>query len=228
MSPKTETSFNWAIYADATFAGLSALIPVIGVDWLFEQYFKRRIPSAIAKSHGQSLPLIVQYELNKNHNRAGCVKSCLLLPVLTGFWLLKKLSKKILYFLSVKEAADNVNYYWHQAFLIDYALTTGHLEAAESARKVRITIDSVIDESVSSPLYPLARQVVENVPHVLRTFFKVLRGKNSNVVNQTRQAMNDKWAEFAIYLQTVAKKYEHRYQTTEFEQITDQPKETSQ
>ena len=76
MSAKVETSFDWAMYADATYAGLSALIPVIGVDWLFEQYFKRRIPSAIAKGRGQKLPLIVQYELNKNHNRAGCVQSC--------------------------------------------------------------------------------------------------------------------------------------------------------
>jgi hypothetical protein len=133
MSPKVDTSFNWATYADATFAGLSALIPIIALDWLCEQYFKRRIPSAIAKSRGTTLPLAVQYELNKNHNRAGCVKSCLLLPILTGFWLLKKLSKKILYFLSVKEAADNVNYYWHQAFLMDYALTAGHLETPELA-----------------------------------------------------------------------------------------------
>jgi hypothetical protein len=227
MVQKAETSFDWVMYADATYAGLSALIPIIGVDWLFEQYFKRRIPSAIAKGRDQSLPLIVQYELNKNYNRAGCVKSCLLLPVLTGFWLLKKFSKKILYFLSVKEAADNVNYYWHQAFLIDYALVAGHLETPESAKKVRITIDNIIDQSVSSPLYPLAGQVVENVPHVLRTFFKVLRGKNSDVANQTQQAMSSKWAEFATYLQTIVQKYEEGYQTIELEQPKDQQKEES-
>ena len=227
MSPNAKTSFNWAIYADATFAGLSALVPIIALDWLFEQFFKRRIPGAIARTQGKTLPIAVKHELNKNHNRMGCVKGCLLLPVLTGFWLLKKLSKKILYFLSVKEAADNVNYYWHQAFLIDYALTAGHLETPESARKARITIDNIMETTVGSPLYPLAGQVVEHVPHVLRTFFKVLRGKNSNVATQTQLAMSDKWAEFAAYLQTVAQKYEQSYQTADRDPPINQQKEAS-
>jgi hypothetical protein len=73
----------------------------------------------------------------------------------------------------------------------------------------------------------LAGQIVEHVPHVLRTFFKVLRGKNSNVANQTQMAMSDKWAEFAAYLQTVAQKYEQNYQTAELNPPITQQKEES-
>ena len=36
---EAEVSFDWPMYADATFAGLSLLVPIPLLDWVFEQFF---------------------------------------------------------------------------------------------------------------------------------------------------------------------------------------------
>lgn len=207
---KPTTTFEWPLYADATLAGLSALIPIIGIDWFFEDYFRRRIPAAVARRQERTLSLAVRYELNR-YNSGGCLKSCLLLPLVTGFWVLKKLSKKILYFLSVKEAADQMNFYWHRAFLLDYALAAGHLETTESARMARQAIEQVVELNLSSPVYQLARQITANAHHILRSVFDAVRGKETRLIRQTRTAMDSKWSEFESYLKTLAQQYETIY-----------------
>ena len=44
------SGFDWRIYADATCAGLSVLIPLPFVDTAFETVFRRRIPGTIARA----------------------------------------------------------------------------------------------------------------------------------------------------------------------------------
>ena len=40
LPPQPNTTFDWLIYADATFAGLSVLIPIPIIDWIFENIFR--------------------------------------------------------------------------------------------------------------------------------------------------------------------------------------------
>ena len=211
------TAFEWAIYADATFAGLSTLIPIIGVDWLFEQIFRRRMPQSIAEYRNHKLLPFAKDHLNKSD--AGCLKTLLMLPLILTIGLLKKLSRKILYFLTIKEAIDQINYYWHRAFLIDYMLSVGHLDNEESTRIARIAMDEVLEESVVSPLLQLAEQVVKRTRHIFRTLRGARKGTEDDVVAQKKSLMIERWGEFEAYFETIAARYDQAFQIISNRQV---------
>jgi hypothetical protein len=62
--PPPQSVFEWPVYADATFAGLAVLFPIIVLDWALEEYFRRRMPRTIARYHRQTLPLAVIWAVN--------------------------------------------------------------------------------------------------------------------------------------------------------------------
>ena len=207
---KPPTSFDWAIYADATFAGLSMLIPVPLLDLLFEQIFRRRMPQAIARRRGQRLSPAVLQVLN----RWGCSWApCSLLPFWLLFQLGKRLSKKILYFLSVKEAVDTLSYYWHRAFLLDYTLQAGHLVNPASAGLARQAMDEILANPQISPLHQLASQVIAQSRHVLQTLWRVVRrGREDETIAQDKQTMRAAWRDVSAYLDDVALGYQTTYE----------------
>ncbi len=210
---KPETTFHWAIYADATAAGLSALIPVPGVDWLFEQFFRRRMPGSIAGRRRQSLaPQIIK---TLNRGETNWLKSCLLLPFQGLYWLLKKISRKILYFLTVKEAVDQVSFYWHQAFLIDYMLLEGHLESEATTAAARRAMERVLRDIHRSPLRHLAWELVENTRHLGRSFLRALwrfrRGRDETLFEEKKSLLSRHWAEFTEYFENLATLYDQAY-----------------
>jgi hypothetical protein len=147
---KPDTSFSWNRYADATLAGLAPLIPIPVLDLLVESFFLRRMPSRIAKSrHRRLSPDVVKI---LNQGEAGCLHGCLTLPFGALLELIKLVSRKLLYFLSVKQATDQISYYWHEAFLIDYMLAMGHLDRVETARAGRQAMRQVMHATTTSPL----------------------------------------------------------------------------
>lgn len=206
---RTPTTFSWAIYADATFAGLALLIPVPLLDVLFEQFFRRRMPRTIARARSQQL----HPEVTRLLNRWGCSTAALLLfPLWLAFWLLKRLSKKILYFLTVKDAADSLNYYWHRAFLLDYMLRAGHLDDPAQARRAAEALARTLASVGESPLTGLARQVVRQSHHVLRSLFSVLRrGPEAEALEPGRNTMAGTWDRFQSYLESVGARYQATY-----------------
>ena len=212
-APQPNTNFDWAIYADATFAGLSVLIPFVGLDWAFESFFRYRMPLTIAKRRQKKLPPGVQRELNKSD--AGCMQSCMTLPFKTVLVLLKKLSRKILYFLTIKEAADQLNYYWHQAFLIDYMLVEGHLVDEESAMIARHAMRHVLEETDTSPLNQLAGQVIAGSRHVLGSLRRVRRQDEEDaMLREKKSLMAQYWVEFSEYFEELAHFYHQSYDQT--------------
>ena len=98
--------FDWAVYADATFAGLAILIPIPLLDVFVEWLFRRRMPQAIAKRNGRKLSRPIVFHLN---NRPGKWWGCFLWPIALTLLLLKRLFRTILYFLTIKEATDNLS-----------------------------------------------------------------------------------------------------------------------
>lgn len=204
------SKFEWRIYANATFAGLAVLIPIIGLDWAFEEIFRRRMATSIAKYRQQPLADFAITALNSSDTT--CRESCLMLPLLLTVGLIKKLSKKILYFLTVKEAADKLNYYWHRAFLIDYMLLVGHLETEESAKIARQAMDEVLENIVVSPLRQVAAQVISRSKHILRTLRRAQKGVEDEVVRQNKVIMLEHWREFEVYFQQLAQAYIEQYQ----------------
>jgi len=210
-----QTEFDWAIYANATFAGLAVLIPIPIIDWLFEEFFRRRIPGAIARRRDYDLSPAVIGILNK-YQSEGCLKSLLLLPVKVTIDLLKRISRKILYFLTIKEATDKVSHYWHQAFLVDYALLAHHLHDEETTVIARRAITEVLDTITTSPLRQLSQRVTTGSRHILRTLLqKVRRGTEDDMddmIEEKKSQMVEDWGNFAEYFQALAGQYERAYQ----------------
>jgi hypothetical protein len=208
---KIPPRFDWSIYADATFAGLAALIPLPLVDLYFEWLFRRRMVRAIALRNGRLLNTPTINEINRNRNSR--LQGCLLWPLKTIFSFLKKLSRKILYFLAIKEAVDNLNYYWHRAFLLDYMIRAGYLDQspAEIARAAQ-TLDLVLKQTDESPLTQLARQVVGSVRYVLRSLWRWRRRGEEDVATVTaREQMSQRWRDFDTYFQGLILLYNETY-----------------
>ncbi len=198
---KVPPRFDWAIYADATFAGLAALIPLPLVDLYFEWLFRRRMVRAIALKNGRELNTPTLNELNRN--RSGRLRGCLLWPIKLVYTFLKKLSRKILYFLAIKEAVDNLNTYWHRAFLLDYMMRAGYLDhSQEEVVLAAEALHLVLKETNESPLLQLARQVVGSVRHVLLSLWRWRRrGEEDATVKEARSQMSQRWGDFQAYFQ---------------------------
>lgn len=203
------TAFHWSLYADATFAGLSMLVPIPFVDSAFEWFFKRRVPGAVARWRGRRLAPGVADELNRE--KGSWWESCLLLPVTLTWGLIKRLSKKVLYFLTVKEATDHLSYQWHRAFLIDYALQQGHLESPASAEVARLALEYALATATTSPLEQLAQRLVPHTRHVTRSLRKARKGEEDEMIAQQRSMMAKAWAGFGEYLADVAFRYDRAF-----------------
>jgi hypothetical protein len=205
---KPQTTFDWAIYADATFAGLSPLIPIPLLDLAFEWFFKRRLLGSITRRRGRPLQPAVYQTMNRGE---GCAEGCLLWPVKLIFVLLKRISRKLLYFLTIKEATDQLSHYWHRAFLLDYMLALGHLDTPESAEIARQALDKVLSTPDTSPLHQFAQQIAHGTRHIWRTLRRARRGTEDELIAEKKSHMARAWDDFAGYLQEVAVRYEQLY-----------------
>lgn len=208
MSPQPKTNFDWSMYADATLAGLSVLIPIPFLDSVFETFFRRRMPTAIARSRGRVLPASIRAELQPASRSV--VHACLALPLTLTIGLVQRVSRKLLYFLTVKEATETLSQYWHRAFLLDYMLAAGHVETEASAHIAAQAMEQVL-ATTSSPLTQLARQVIAQTRHIWQTLRGARRGHDDDVIEQTRAQLEQRWGDFAGYFEAVAARYDHHY-----------------
>lgn len=146
-----------------------------------------------------------------NRSRTGCRQSCLLWPFTLVYIFLKRLSRKILYFLTVKEATDQLSHYWHRAFLLDYALVQGHLDDVESAELAATALEQVLNDITTSPLNQLARQIIAGTSHVWRTLRGARRDQEDEVITETRSRMARTWDNFGDYFEQVGAVYNQNY-----------------
>lgn len=210
LDPAPRTQFDWGIYADATFAGLSVLIPVPLVDLFFEWLFKRRMPKSIARRNGRDIPFVAIRELNRG--RYGCWPGCLVWPILLALEFLKRLYRTVLYFLTIKVATDQLSYYWHRAFLIDYMIQRGDLDDLASAQMAAEALHDVLNSINTSPLLSLARQVINSASHIRRTIWGwIRRQQEDEVVTGTREQMAHAWNDYEGYLREIAARYDETF-----------------
>lgn len=127
--------------------------------------------------------------------------------------LIKRISKKILYFLTIKEASDQVSLYWHQAFLMNYMLLRGNLTDAESAKAARQAMWQVIETTYRSSLLQLAQQIVGGTGPILRSLLKFRQGHEDELVQNTKkEQMFGWWADFQAYFEALAALYDQTCQ----------------
>lgn len=206
MPDARTTDFDWSRYADATLAGLSVLIPIPFVDDAFEAFFRKRIPGAVARSRGRTLSGEVRAVLEEDDGRGGCAT----LPARLVIGLFKRLSRKLLYFLTVKQATDRLSYYWYRAFLTDHMLASGHLESTDSARTAHQAMEELL-ATTAGPLPRLAQQMVAQMRNVWPALRRARRGEESDEVRQTRNQLERRWNELSEHLSAVAVRYDEAY-----------------
>ncbi|HEX2208317.1 MAG TPA: hypothetical protein VHG93_11595 [Longimicrobium sp.] len=202
------TDFEWSRYADATLAGLSVLIPIPFVDDAFEAFFRKRIPAAVAQSRGRTLSSEVRAVLEEEDAAGG--GGCAALPARLVIGLFKRLSRKLLYFLTVKQATDRLSHYWYRAFLMDHMLASGHLESAGSARIAHHAMEELL-ATTTGPLRRVARQMVTQMHDVWPALRRARRGEETDEVRQTRHQLERRWNELAEHLAAVAARYDEVY-----------------
>jgi hypothetical protein len=216
------TDFDWVVYADATFAGLSILIPIPFVDALLEEYFRRRMPRDIARRRGRALSPAVLRLVNRRRGK-GFLAGCLMLPVDLIIYVLRNLYRTVLYFLSVVDASEKLSYYWHRAFLLDYSVGRGHLDNVERAAIASQTIHRVLETTQTSPMINLASQIIETARSQIRGLLRAIirfvrRQEETQGVKNTRNTIAAQWAEFHDYLVELAGRYDAAYAGIELEQ----------
>ncbi len=162
------TTFDWRIYAEATCAGLTALLPLPFVDLAFEAYFRRRMPTTIAKVRKQDLADGARSRLGRGLGKLISLEGCLALPLGVARYIVKKIWRKIIYVFAIADATSLVSAYWHRAYLLDHLIKAGHLGPEVDWPRSTAVFEKVLEETDTGPLMGLARQTVASVHRVFR------------------------------------------------------------
>jgi hypothetical protein len=211
MDAEKGTTFDWHIYADATCAGLSVLIPLPLVDIVFETIFRRRIPGKIARALGRTIDRATGVALARPVNELLSASGCLAVPLMIIRYILRRLWRKIIYIFAVKDATTALTEYWHRAFLIDHMIRAGHLDPdTDTTLAVRV-FRHVLDQIDPSPLTGLARQTMANVQHVLRLLVRARRMGASEVTRSLGDVLASHWRVAEASLLSTAELYDGFY-----------------
>jgi len=204
--------FDWRVFADATCAGLTPLVPLPLVDVALENVFRRRLPASICRARGvtpapgavaalgQGLPWL-------------SARGCLMVPLALILYLLKRLSRKLLYFLAVREAANTLSAYWHRAFLLDHLARSGRLSGDGFGVEVRRAFEAVLEEAPTGALTHIARQVVRGSRHVVRSLWRARRRGADEAFPQEAALLSHQWAGIAEHLEGLVARFEQRLPT---------------
>lgn len=210
--------FDWLVYADATAAGLAVLIPIPILDWLLEQYFKRRMAGVIAKRNGRSITPAIRRALDAPSK--GLWPGCLMWPIRLLLYLLKNIYRTLIFILSIKDATDNLSYYWHRAFLLDYMAHRGDLDNLARAQIAGQAMNEVLDNITTSPLTGLAQQIVHHgrltIRQALRLLFRWRRKQEEpRAISESRQELASQWPTLRNYFAGIAQGYVAAYTAIE-------------
>jgi hypothetical protein len=211
-----DTEFDWHIYADATFAGLSVLLPIPFVDAILEEIFRRRMPRNIARWRGRTLPQASYLEINRT--REGCWPGCLLWPVEALLFIIRTIYRNIIFVLSVYDASVKLSYYWHRAFLLDYMIRRGDLDTPMKARLAGAAMQEAMGNMQLSPFINLAGQVIDqarqHIGALMKSVFRFIRRHEATKeTERTWLGIAEQWAGFKDYLLDLAGRYDTAYET---------------
>jgi hypothetical protein len=153
LTRASETGNQRGLVTYAIFVGLTPLIPVPVLDDLAQSYFRRRLVRMLAASHGRALGPEDFDALASERGGGGCLSGCLVQALV---YPLKKVFRKVFYFLEWKRAADLTSQTYHFGYLLNYALQPREggesLVALRGAVAVREAIDAVCREAPIKPV----------------------------------------------------------------------------
>jgi len=211
MGETQSTDFDWRIYADATAAGLTALIPIPLVDLAFESTFRRRIPGAVARARNRVVTTSDRIRLSQGEKKGLSLAGCLILPVSMGRYILKKIWRKVVYVFAVTDATKQVSEYWHRAYLTDHMVRSGHLEDGADTDWAILVYGQVLREIDPSPLMDLAREVVTASHRVFRTLIRARKSGAAATTAAFGEILKEHWEAADQSLQEAALRYNELY-----------------
>ncbi len=183
---------DWRLWADATCAGLSALVPIPLLDLGFERFFRRRIPRAVAKVRGITLDPEVDRVLGRRFGSA-LMGGCLGVPITVGRSLLRSVWHKVIYVLAVADATSLISEYWHRAYLINHLARAGYLAPDVDRAAVLRTFEQALREADTSPLKGIARQVAGRARHGLKLLLRARREGAAAATEPVAELVRARW-----------------------------------
>ena len=205
------TTFDWRIYAEATCAGLTALLPLPFVDLAFEAYFRRRMPATIARVRGGDLADGARHRLGRGLGNLVSIEGCLALPLGVARYIVKKIWRKVVYVFAIADATSLVSAYWHRAYLLDHLVKAGHLGPDVDWPRSSVVFEKVLTETDTGPLMGLARQTVASVHRVFRLLVLAKRRDAAEETESLSMILRSHWDAAESSLMEVAVRYNTEY-----------------
>jgi len=208
-NPKSD--LDWRIFADATSAGLSVLIPLPLVDIVFETIFRCRIPATIARVRGRQIAPEVRQRLGRGLDGPLSLSGCLAVGLAAVKYVLRRIWRKIIYIFAIKDATTALTEYWHRAYLIDHMVRAGHLEPGADADLALRVSTGVLRDIDPGPLAGLARLAIANTHHVFRLLARARRLGAAEVTRSLGEALSSHWRNAEDSMRETASLYNERY-----------------
>ncbi len=182
MSTPTKTQRTIATHA--VLAGLTPLIPVPVVDDLANTYFRQRLVRSLAAARGRTLTAKDAEALAAERESgclAGCAGTLLVYP-------LKKVFRKIFFFLEWKRAVDLASRTYHFGYLVDHLFAERLDETSgRSAADIGAAIDAVCREAPIKPLEAAVGATFRQSRSVLSAGAKLLERSLRRVVGRKKK-----------------------------------------
>ncbi len=141
--------------------GLCPLIPLPFLDDVLVRSIRRRMVRSLLRRAGHDATEAQARRLTRTERR-GLLLGCLVGVV---WYAIRKISRKILYFLAVKDCVDVASRLLHEGWLLQYALSRGVLPAGalrdEDLDRVRDAIERACERVDTRPLEQLLRRLFD-------------------------------------------------------------------
>ena len=143
--------------------GLCPLIPIPFLDDLLIKQIRLRMFKTQIIEAGLKLSDAQLDTLSKSPGQ-GCLRGCLIFIIIQGpLYILKKIFRKIFFFLAVKDAVDITSKLLHEGWLVQHMLTQSHLNQetltdSASLEKLRDAMLATCEEMDTRPLNQILRR----------------------------------------------------------------------
>ncbi len=200
------------LVADSELTGLCPLIPVPLLDDFARDLLRKRLvghlatASGTAMADGEAKILACGYQ---PVSTSGCARGCLRLALVRSVVFLitvifRKITRKILFFLTIKDAVETFDKNFHEGYLLRHALSLGVLRQPALAGaapaqvdprllEVRGAVEAVIRQTDTRPVTNLARSVFAGsrrlVKRTAKAMARVLRRRQGAGEDEIRERL---------------------------------------
>lgn len=209
--PIEHTLFDWRIYAEATCAGLTPLVPIPFLDLALEAVFRRRMPGKISSVRHRDLAPQAGSALSRGTGAIVSVEGCLKIPFAVIRYVLRRIWRKLIYVFAIADAAKLTSEYWHRAYLLDHLIRAGHAEPGVDWPRAAEVFAAVLRDTDTSPLTGLAQQTVSNAHRVAGMLLRARKRGAAEETESLSDILRSNWAAAESSLSEVAVRYNDAY-----------------